>query len=192
MGPPFYPYYSHTTPVSLSLKDMGNGMGPAYHQGGPVAACEVQGFLRLCFTALSLPAPKCHPAVWYQSGSPKQKWVNFFGWLKPKRWFRDIWYAKQKLYEMVGTWAAVFSFKFFFVFLGFHLDCQLTQGLMWCVFCLGWLERSQMIWQCLGWSAKGRFTSDFTFKTTPTPSLKLSAFPVFVGSHISKTTTVSR
>lgn len=27
---------------------------------------EVQGFLRLCFTALGLPAPKCHPAVWYQ------------------------------------------------------------------------------------------------------------------------------
>lgn len=27
---------------------------------------EVQGFLRLCFTAFGLPAPNCHPAVWYQ------------------------------------------------------------------------------------------------------------------------------
>lgn len=27
---------------------------------------EVQGFLRLCFTFFGLPAPNCHPAVWYQ------------------------------------------------------------------------------------------------------------------------------
>eukprot|EP00913_Durusdinium_trenchii_P010794 g10125.t1 len=27
---------------------------------------EVQGFLRLCFTSVGLPAPSCHPAVWYQ------------------------------------------------------------------------------------------------------------------------------
>ena len=29
-------------------------------------AGQVQGFLRLCFTAFGLPAPNCHPAVWYQ------------------------------------------------------------------------------------------------------------------------------
>ncbi|CAK9111631.1 unnamed protein product [Durusdinium trenchii] len=27
---------------------------------------QVQGFLRLCFTSVGLPAPSCHPAVWYQ------------------------------------------------------------------------------------------------------------------------------